>query len=110
MNAVTLSCLGLNVTHSDSVKHVNVCPSVKPLLWSYSHNLSYSIAFSDGEKVCIPFFCDRIKVEEMFYLYSENKGADQLCSYCTADLRRCFRIGKIWLSHYMAHISWNKTI
>ena len=26
---------------------------------------------------------------------SENKGADQLCSYCTADLRLCFRIGKI---------------
>ena len=25
--------------------------------------------------------------------YSENKGADQLCSYCTADLRLCFRIG-----------------
>ena len=23
---------------------------------------------------------------------SENKGADQLCSYCTADLRLCFRI------------------
>ena len=25
---------------------------------------------------------------------SENKGADQLWSYCTADLRLCFRIGK----------------
>ena len=25
---------------------------------------------------------------------SKNKGADQLCSYCTADLRLCFRIGK----------------
>ena len=21
---------------------------------------------------------------------SENKGADQLCSYCTADMRLCF--------------------
>ena len=27
-------------------------------------------------------------------LCSESKGADQLCSYCTADLRLCFRIGK----------------
>ena len=25
---------------------------------------------------------------------SENKGADQLCSYCTPDLRLCFRICK----------------
>ena len=30
----------------------------------------------------------------MYYLCSENKGADQLCSYCTADLRLCFSIGK----------------
>ena len=34
------------------------------------------------------------KVEELYYLSSENKGADQLCSYCTADLRLCFCIGK----------------
>ena len=30
----------------------------------------------------------------MYYPISKNKGADQLCSYCTADLRLCFRIGK----------------
>ena len=29
------------------------------------------------------------------YLCSENKGADQLCGYRAADLRRCFRICKI---------------
>ena len=35
----------------------------------------------------------RIKeVEEMYCLCSENKGADQLRSYCAADLRHCFRI------------------
>ena len=28
--------------------------------------------------------------EEFYYLCSENKGADQLCRYCTADLRLCF--------------------
>ena len=28
------------------------------------------------------------------YPCSENKGADQLRSYCEADLRLCFRIGK----------------
>ena len=38
----------------------------------------------------------RIKeVEELYYLCSENKGADQLCGYCEADLRLCFRICKM---------------
>ena len=32
--------------------------------------------------------------EKLYYPSSENKGADQLCSYCTADPRLCFRIGK----------------
>ena len=37
----------------------------------------------------------RIKeVEGLYYLCSETKGADQLRSYCTADLRLCFRICK----------------
>ena len=35
----------------------------------------------------------RIKVEEgLYYPYSENKGADQLSSYCAPNLRLCFRI------------------
>ena len=33
-------------------------------------------------------------VEGLYYPYSENKGADQLRSYCAADLRLCFRICK----------------
>ena len=32
--------------------------------------------------------------EALYYPYSENKDADQLCSYCTVDLRLCFRICK----------------
>ena len=37
----------------------------------------------------------RIKeVGELYYLCSENKVADQLCDYRTADLRLCFRICK----------------
>ena len=31
----------------------------------------------------------------MYYPCSENKGADQLRGYREADLRLCFRIGKI---------------
>ena len=33
-------------------------------------------------------------VEGFYYLCSENKGADQLRSYCAADLRLCFCICK----------------
>ena len=36
-------------------------------------------------------FCVQV-VEELYYPCSENKGADQLRSYCEADLRLCFRI------------------
>ena len=32
--------------------------------------------------------------EELYCSCSENKGADQLGSYCEADLRLCFRIDK----------------
>ena len=35
------------------------------------------------------------KVEGLYYLCSENKGADQLRGYCEADLRLCFRICKM---------------
>ena len=35
-----------------------------------------------------------LEEEELYYSCSENKGADQLRSYCEADLRLCFRIGK----------------
>ena len=36
--------------------------------------------------------------EELYYPCGENKGADQLCSCCTADLRLCFRICKLQVS------------
>ena len=36
-----------------------------------------------------------IMIEEgLYYICSENKEADQLRSYCTADLHLCFRICK----------------
>ena len=36
-----------------------------------------------------------IKVQkELYYPCSENNGADQLHSYCKADLRLCFRKGE----------------
>ena len=34
------------------------------------------------------------EAEVLYYPSSDNKGADQLCSYCEADLHLCFRICK----------------
>ena len=41
------------------------------------------------------------KEDGSHYLCSEDKGADQLCSYCTADLRLCFCKSKnpVFLRH-----------
>ena len=35
------------------------------------------------------------KVQELYYPCMENKGADQLCNYCEADLRICFRLCRL---------------
>ena len=35
------------------------------------------------------------KEEELYYPCSENNGADQLRSYCEADLRLCFRLCRL---------------
>ena len=32
------------------------------------------------------------RFRKVYYLWGEHKDADQLCGYCTADLRLCFRI------------------
>ena len=44
------------------------------------------------------------KVEGLYYLCSENKGADQLRGYREADLCLRFRICKRWFSHDAAHL------
>ena len=36
-----------------------------------------------------------MKVEELYYPCSENKGADQLRGYREADLRLCFRLCRL---------------
>ena len=47
--------------------------------------------------------------EELYYPCSNNKCADQLRIYCTADLRLCFSIGKYpvvsWYGSYVTFIS-----
>ena len=44
------------------------------------------------------------EVEGLFYLCSENKGADQLRGYREADLRLFFAYAKCWFSHDTAHL------
>ena len=44
------------------------------------------------------------KVEGLYYLCSENKGADQLRGYREADLRLCFPYAKHWFSHDVAQL------
>ena len=44
-------------------------------------------------------------MEGLYYLYSEDKGADQLHGYREADLRLCFRICKKQFSDDTAHIN-----
>ena len=39
----------------------------------------------------------------MYYPCSENKGADQLRSYCEADLRLRFGLCRLFVFHAMAH-------
>ena len=43
-------------------------------------------------------------MEGLYYLCSENTGADQLRGYHEADLRLCFRICKTLVSHDAAQI------
>ena len=47
-----------------------------------------------AKKMAKSWKCWILKVEELYYPCSENKGADQLRSYCKADLH-LFRICKI---------------
>ena len=42
--------------------------------------------------------------EELYYPCSENKGADQLRSYCEADLRLWFRICRLLVFHEPAKL------
>ena len=51
--------------------------------------------------------CFKFGIKEEDGLYcssSENKGADQLCSYCTADMRFCFCIGKNLTMRLISHL------
>ena len=57
--------------------------------WSDTNQAVQSLKMARGLKF-------RIKTDDgLYYLCSENKGADQLRGYRKADLRLCFRICKM---------------
>ena len=53
------------------------------------HKLAFRVTEA-GQKLEIS---DLKEEEVLYYLSSENKGTDELCSYCTADLRLSIGIG-----------------
>ena len=56
-------------------------------------------------KTCLRNPCrGLIPIIDSINLCGENKGTDQLRSYCTADLHLCFVYAKSRFSHDMAHI------
>ena len=59
--------------------------------WSDTNQAVQSQKIATGLKFRIQ------KVGGLYYLCSENKGADQLCGYCEADLRLCFHICKMFV-------------
>ena len=66
------------------------CDTTKPVFWVFDKVRQKPVcsATEDGYKLEI------FEREKLYCPCSENKGVDQLRSYCDADLRLCFRIGK----------------
>ena len=65
----------------------------KPTMWF--PNRSGTNRSVQAYKMARDWKCWIKKVEELYYPCSENKGADQLCSYCETDLRLCFRLCRL---------------
>ena len=66
---------------------------LEPTIWILTRSDTNQPVQSQKQARSLKF---RIYEEEgLYYPCSENKGADQLRSCCEADLRLCFRIGKI---------------
>ena len=71
--------------------------TIRVVMWSNTNQPVMSLKKARSLKFQI------LEGEGLYYPCSENKGADQLCSYCTADLRLYFRIGNVRFSHDAAH-------
>ena len=65
----------------------------KPTMWFQNRSETNQAAQSQKQARTLKFRIE--EEEELYYLSSENKGADQLRGYREADLRLCFRIGRL---------------
>ena len=61
----------------------------KPIMVFWTRLDTNQAAQAQEIKFCI------YKVEELYFQCGENKGADQLCSYCEADLHLWFGICRL---------------
>ena len=72
--------------------HLSLCMS-KPTIWFQTRYDTNQAVQSQKQARSLKF---RILEEEgLYYLCSENKGADQLRGHREADLRLCFRLCKL---------------
>ena len=71
--------------------HMSLCVR-KPKIWVPIRSDTNRTAQSQKMVRSLKFW---LKVEILYYLCSENKGADQLRGYPEADLRLCFRICRL---------------
>ena len=70
-------------------KYLSLCMR-KPTIWVPTRSDTNWAVQSQKQARGLKFW---LKVEEeLYYPSSKEKGADRLCSYCTADLRLCFRL------------------
>ena len=74
--------------HKTGVLTINLVVR-KPVFW-----VSNLVRHKQSQKVVRGLKFQIYEVEGLYYLCSENKGADQLRSYREADPRLCFRICK----------------
>ena len=73
-------------------------PRGKPTMWFPNRSDTNRPVQSQKQARSLKFWI--YKVEELYYPCSENKGADQLRSYCEADLRLCFRLCRLLVFPY----------
>ena len=66
---------------------------IKPMVWFPARSDTNQAVQLQKMARCLKFHI--LKVEGLYYLSSENKGADQIRGYCKAGLRLCFRICKM---------------
>ena len=67
----------------------------KPTFWFPTWSDTNQAVKLQLQKMAGGWKCRIKKIERLYYLCSENKGADQLRGYREADLRLCFCICKI---------------